>query len=383
LVYVFFFCLISVSFSAKYWLYAGAGGCDTDDPHCTNPPPIFLSTIYILDFDSANGNISLVNKQTGFSPQWLRVHPSRKFLFTVDSNGGVASLSVNANTGALTRINTVNTPGPTVYMDINPDGTMLFVASYSQGTISTFPIDPQTGQIGAMTSKMQFYGHGVNPARQEAPHPHSINCDPKTKGRYVFVPDLGLDTVFSFDVSTGMLKNDTYTNTTHTNPGAGPRHMAWHPTLAIAYVVDEMGSTVTVFQHDYLAGNLKMPALQVIDTLPEGFNGFNKAAEILIERTGKWLLVSNRGYVSPSNSITVYSVDENTGLLTETGRYPSGGTFPRGMELSPEGNVVVVGGQDTNNVVTMGFDPATGTLIQLYDLKDIATPITFAFIPQL
>jgi len=229
---------------------------------------------------------------------------------------------------------------------------------------------------------MQFYGHGTNPNRQESPHPHSINVDPKSGG-FVYVPDLGLDTVFSLDISTGVFKNTSYTDVTHLFAGAGPRHMAFHPTLPVAYVLSEMGSTITTYKLDSTIGYLTMPALQNAKTLPDNFSGFSKAAEVHVEPNGKWLFASNRGYQSPSNSITVFQVDPITGTLTLNGRYPSGGTFPRGMELSPDSDILVVGGQDTNNIVTMKFDSQTGILTPTgYALTNIASPVTFAFVPQ-
>jgi len=378
------FTFLLTASSTKYWLYAGAGGCDSDDPNCVSPSPTDLSTIYILQYDSTTGNISLESKQTGFGPNWLRVHPSKKYLFTFNRNGAVVSLAVDAKTGALSPINSVNAPGGCVFIDVDPPGTNLFVAAYGQGAIGAYPINPTTGQIGSITSSLQFHGHGPNPSRQDGPHPHSINVDPKSNGRFVFIPDLGLDTVFSFEVVSGVFKNTTYTNTTRLYPGAGPRHMAFHPTLSVAYVLSEMGSTVTAYKLDSSLGRLSVPPLQNIATLPQGFNGFSKAAEIRVEPSGKWLFASNRGYAAPTNSITVYEIAADSGMLTERGRYPYGGTFPRGMELSPEGDVLVVGGQDTNNVVTLKFDKNTGMLTPTGSvLTNIASPVTFAFVPQM
>jgi 6-phosphogluconolactonase len=367
----------------QYWVYTGAGGCDTDDPTCKQPPPIDLSTIYILLLDTNTGSITLVSKQTGFAPGWIVVHPTGKYLYSISQIGGVVSFAVDSNTGSLTVINSVSTPGPTVHMSVDPEGTRLFVASYGAGTISTFPIDRNTGQIGSMTSSMKFYGHGTNPVRQEAPHPHSINIDPKSTGRFVFVPDLGLDIVFSFDVTSGVFTNTSFTNTTRLPPGSGPRHMAFHPSKPVAYVLSEMGGTVTVFTYYSTTGQLAMPSLQTVHTIPVDFNGFNKAAEVLIDSTGRWLLASNRGFASPpSNSIVVYEIGMS-GLLTQRGSYSSGGKFPRGVELSPEGGILVVGGQDSNNVATFRLDGTTGVLMPTgYNLTNIATPITFAFIKR-
>jgi len=266
-------------------------------------------------------------------------------------------------------------------MDLDPSGTRLFTASYGQGTIGTCEMRAD-GVLGTISSSMQFYGHGPNKNRQDAPHPHSINVDPKGDGRFVFIPDLGLDTVFSFEVNAGKFQNTSFTSVTQLPPGAGPRHMAFHPTLPIAYVLSEMGSTITTFTYDSSRGHLIMPSLQTIKTIPTNFTGFNKAAEVVAHPSGKWLFASNRGYTSPSNTITVYSIAADSGLLTVKNSYSSGGTFPRGVVLAPEGDILIVGGQDTNNVVTMKFDPNTGSLTPTGSLVNIATPVTFAFVPR-
>jgi len=286
-------------------------------------------------------------------------------------------LKVNAATGELTRVGSVKTPGGTVFMDLDPSGTKLFVASYGQGSIGMCDMGTD-GKLGIITSSIQLYGHGPNKNRQESPHPHSINVDPKSNGRFVFVPDLGLDTVFSFEVNTDKFQNTSFTNTARLTPGGGPRHMAFHPTLSTAYVVSEMGSTITTFTLDSPTGHLNI--LQTIKTINS--TGFNKAAEVIIHSSGKWLFTSNRGYTSPSNTIVVYSIASDSGLLTESGSFSYGGTFPRGMELSPDGDFLIVGGQDTNNVVSMKFDPSTGSLTPVGVLGNIATPVTFAFVPQ-
>jgi len=158
--------------------------------------------------------------------------------------------------------------------------------------------------------------------------------------------------------------------------------MAFHPTLDVAYVLSEMGSTISTYRLDSKSGHLSDSPLQTLHTLPTDFNGFSKAAEVVVDPKGKWLLASNRGFAFPTNSITVYEISSD-GMLTERGRYPSGGSFPRGLVLDPSGMIAIVGGQDTDNIVTMKLDTTTGVLTPTgYSLKDIATPVTFAFIPQ-
>ena len=49
-------------------------------------------------------------------------------------------------------------------------------------------------------------------------------------------------------------------------PGAGPRHLAFHPTRPFVYVINELASTMTVFLWNQVDGSLRL--LQNISTLP-------------------------------------------------------------------------------------------------------------------
>jgi len=296
------------------------------------------------------------------------------------SRNGVAAFSVDVATAKLTMINSIVIPG-VVFIDVDADAKFMYVAQYGPGKISSASLMPNGG-IGAMVQTMQFYGHGVNPVRQEAPHPHSINVDKKS-GKFVYIPDLGLDIVFSFSVENGRFVNTTYTNTTRIAPGSGPRHMAFHPSLPIIYLLSEMASTISVLPLDSTSGFISTPPLQIVPTLPSDFKGFSKAAEVVVHPSGNWLFSSNRGTQSPSNTINVFKITPSTGFLTQVGPlYPIDGTFPRGMVLIPMDNVLIAGGQDTNTVTTFSFDTTTGKLTQLSTLNThVVTPVTFAFIP--
>src|SRR5205085_9358129 len=151
-------------------------------------------------------------------------------------------------------------------------------------------------------SMIQHAGSSVNPSRQEGPHAHSINLD--AANRFALACDLGLDRIFiyRFDPAQGTL-------TPHdppavaTAPGAGPRHLAFHPSGRFAYVINELDSTVTVFRYDAAAGALHQ--IQTITTLPPGFSGENYPAEVVVHRSGKFLYGSNRGH----DSIAIFAVD--------------------------------------------------------------------------
>ena len=96
-------------------------------------------------------------------------------------------------------------------------------------------------------------GRASTKADKLGPHPHAIDVDPTN--RFVFVPDLGLDKVlaYRFDSAAGTLAAN-HPRDLATSPGAGPRHIAFHPNGKWAYVINELDSTVIALRYDSQTG---------------------------------------------------------------------------------------------------------------------------------
>jgi 6-phosphogluconolactonase (cycloisomerase 2 family) len=149
-------------------------------------------------------------------------------------------------------------------------------------------------------------------------------------GRFVVVPDLGLDRifVFRFDPSRGML---TEASTINGRPTSGPRHVVYHPTRSIMWIINELDSTMTTCQWDGERGALN--PVQVISTLRTNFTGNSTAAEIAVAPSGNFLYASNRG----EDDITIYAVDQNTGSLSPVEWVPTQGKGIQGLGLERPG----------------------------------------------
>src|SRR5262249_37996626 len=150
-------------------------------------------------------------------------------------------------------------------------------------------------------------------------NPHLIRTDPSNQ--YAFVPTKGSDAVaqFHFDPATGALDaNDP--PSVATAPGAGPRHLDFHPSAPIVYVIDENDDTVSTYS---LSGSGTLTHVQTLSTLPSGFDGSNNTcADVHVSKDGKFLYGSNRGH----DSIAIFSIDQNDGTLTLVGHQPTGGS---------------------------------------------------------
>jgi 6-phosphogluconolactonase len=185
------------------------------------------------------------------------------------------------------------------------------VANYETGSVCVLPIE-RDGRLGEATDTVQFSGSGPVPDRQEGPHAHMVVPSP---GRsFILAVDLGTDRLMAFrlDRERGAL-SPIVSPWTQMPPGAGSRHLVFHPHLPFAYVICELQSAITVYQYEERQGAFE--ALQTISTLPDDFTGQNLGAEIKIAPSGRFVYASNRGH----DSLAIYAVDPETGRLSLVG----------------------------------------------------------------
>ncbi len=338
--------------------------------------------IYAYRFDPATQAITdlgLAAETT--NPSFVVPSPDGKFLYAVNevgkykgpNSGGVSAFSIDHATGKLTFLNEVATRGADpCYITLDRTGKFVLVANYTGGSVIVFPVLAD-GKLGEASAFVQHTGHGPNAKRQEGPHAHSI--DLSSDNRFAMVDDLGLDEllVYKFDAAKGTLTpNDP--PFTKVADGAGPRHFVLRPDGKFAYVVAEIGHTVTVFSNDAAHGKLQV--VQVVTTLPKDFNGRNDDAEIQMHPSGKFLYASNRG----EDTIVVYAIDNAKGTLTQIASVPTGGKEPRSFELDPTGNFLFAENQNSNNVAVFKIDQKTGNLTPTGKVLEVASPVCLKFV---
>src|SRR5208282_1768105 len=338
--------------------------------------------IYAYRFNSGTGQstpLGLAAETT--NPSWVALHPNGHFLYAVNelpnykgpNSGGLSAFSVDPATGRLTFLNEVPTKGADpCYVTVDKTGKYVLVANYTGGSIAAFPI-LSDGKLGEASAFVQHTGHGPNAQRQEGPHAHSIDLSPDN--RFAMVDDLGLDQllVYKFDSAKGSLTpNDP--PFVKVDAGAGPRHFVLRPDGKFAYVIAEMGHTVTVFSNDAASGRLQV--LQSVTTLPKDFKGRNDDAEIRIHPSGKFLYASNRG----EDTIAIYAIDGSKGTLTQIGSTPTGGKEPRSFEIDPSGKLLFAANQKSDNIVVFRIDQKTGQLTPTGQVLEVATPVCIKFL---
>jgi 6-phosphogluconolactonase len=330
--------------------------------------------IFAYRFDTNKGSLELTSaSNAGWNPSFLRVHPNKRYVYTVNElvEGQISALALNTDSGSLTLLNSQPTRGAhPCYVSFDPSGKFALVSNYSSGSLAVYPID-EDGRLGAMCGFVEHVGSGPNKGRQERAHAHSIAFD--LSGRYALAADLGIDRMllYQLDPSTGALNLADLWGAAM-RPGAGPRHFTCHPGGDVIYVANELDSTVTVCRWEAADGTL-FP-VQNLSTLPDGFTGENTVADIHLDPKASMLYVSNRG----DNSLTVFRVVEG-GELERLGFVSCGGKWPRNFTLDASGKWLLCANQYSDNIAVFQVDPdgmpqATG------DSISVSSPVCLEFV---
>jgi 6-phosphogluconolactonase len=358
--------------STSYWVYVGTAKY-TGEPS---------KNLYLAHFDSQSGELKLLGVAAEtVNPGFVSVHPGKPFLYAVNEigdfagqkNGAVSSFQIESSTGRLKFLNQVPSFGANPsYVTVNRKGNFALVPSY-YGGLMALPIRAD-GSLGPPASQQRETGVGVNPVRQESPHPHSVVLSPDN--RFAIAVDLGLDKLFvyRFDDHTGSLQPNTPAFAT-AEPGSGPRHLAFAPNGRFAYVVNELRSSVSTYSYAEQSGIFHR--LQTVSTFPPEFKGDNTGAEVQVAPSGRFLYASNRGH----DSIAVFAIDGATGTLTRVQDVPTEGRTPRNFVLDPSGRFLLVGDQDSDLIVVFRVDPENGYLASTGEKARVSSPVCLAFVP--
>jgi 6-phosphogluconolactonase (cycloisomerase 2 family) len=346
------------------------------------------------------------------NPAFLRWHPTENILYgcteDVKENGQIIAWRVCSESGALEKVCTADAQGTsTCFLTIDHDVRNMLVVNYWDATIGVLPLnsdgtfaaprlthvyDPK-GSAGMQVSADSHVNHSENDEsaqaeRQKDPHSHAIVLDPYF-GCVAYVPDLGKDVIreLHYDSKQGVLKpiNTVPSGLKRRGP-EGPRYIEFHSELPVAYVVNELSSEVAVFVVDREALKLirdkgadcgvssTLTYVQAVPTVPPQWKRTqNTCGRIAIHPSGRFVLCSNRGH----DSVAVFRVEteaEIPGLLSEVGIYHTTGMTPRHFKFDQSGQWLLAANQDSNQVATFRFNPASGEIHFTGTQMQVASP---------
>jgi len=338
--------------------------------------------IYAYRFQTTTGKLtSLGVMAEAVNPSFLIQDSSHKFLYAVnedDYNGqkgnAVSAYSMDAKTGKLTFLNKISSRGQwPCHLALDKTGKWLAAANYGSGDMVIMPVKAD-GSLGESTTFEKHQGSSVN-ERQKGPHAHEVVFSPDN--HFLLLADLGLDKIFvyKFDAAKGSIVPAAQPFG-KVPPGAGVRHMAFHPNGKILYAINEINSTITAFHYDPAQGTLT--DFQNISTLPDNFKGASTTAEIAINAAGTIVYGSNRGH----DSLALFAVDAQKFTLKAMHHVATLGKTPRHFALDPTGAFLLAANQDSNDITVFRVHPNTGQLTPVgKPVTDSPMPVCILFVP--
>jgi 6-phosphogluconolactonase len=341
--------------------------------------------IYVSRMNPDTGELSApVLAAESTSPSYLALHPSRDFLYAVNEistfegkpTGSVSAFAIDRSTGTLKALNQQPSMGTgPAHLSTDREGRHVLVANYGGGSVAVLPI-ADDGSLRPASDVEQHTGSGVDPKRQKEPHAHQIVLDPA--GQIAYVPDLGLDKVmiYRFDATEGTLEPGSSPYAAM-KPGDGPRHIAFHPGGRLAFVINEMSSTIAAFARTGSNGALEERGR--VSTLPPDQRPLPdySTADVQVHPSGRFLYGSNRGH----DSIAVYTIDQTDGRLTFVEAESTGGKTPRAFGIDPSGRFLLAANQRSDSVVVFRIDQATGALTPTGARIEVGAPVCVKVVP--
>lgn len=352
-------------------------------------PLVFISAftrgedgmIAAFRLDEASGQLQPLHRTSDVEhPFFMALSPNQKYLYSIHAKsfGGkeheeVAAYRIEGTNGKLQLLNRQSARGSAAcYLDVDDDGHCVLVANYTTGSVAALPIQDD-GSLGQATSFVQHAGSSIDSTRQEGPHAHCIVVSPDN--RFAFAADLGLDQILCYRLDPATAKlSPNQQPFVRTPPGAGPRHLTFHPNGRHLYVINELKNSITLFDYQTESGILI--ERQTISTLPSDFAGTSYCADLKVTPDSKFLYGTNRGH----DSIAAYEIADD-GTLALIAIEPSGGKGPQNLAFSPGGKLLLCANMPGNNVSVFKIDPQTGRLKPAGDPISIKMPSCIMIVP--
>lgn len=324
----------------------------------------------MLAMHRASGDLDLVEQvpvpgavRPSPSSMPMAMSPDRRFLHVAlrSEPFTAASFRVDPASGRLTHLGNARLDAPMAYTTTDRTGRWLVSASYPHGKLTINPIDGE-GRVTAPPSQIIT----------DRPKAHCVVAD--ASNRYVYCPVLAQDIVMQlkFDPATGTVSPNSPAEI-RSKPGAGPRHLAFHPSGRFLYLITETTATIGAYAADPGDGTLK--ELQFVDMLAADYTGARAAADLHVTPDGNFLYGSERR----TSTLAGFRIDPDKGTLSPVGRTPTE-TTPRGFAIDPRGRFLLAAGLDSNHLTVYRVGPENGALdpVKRYPMGQQPNWIEFA-----
>lgn len=335
--------------------------------------------IHIFETDTENGAFRPVGLVSGIENAiYLTLSKTRPLLYAAQgmpeyganaTNGCVAAYAIKGDTLLPLNHKPIGVTPP-CYVALDPAEQALVFAEYTNAVAGVFELNADGSLSDAPPATVTHTGKGPDPKRQEKAHAHCAEVSPD--GRHLCVVDLGIDQVKVYDFpkrASGLKEQPALTVTSA--GGAGPRHLVFHPNRRLAFLLHELNNTISSFIYTGEA----FVHVQTLPMLPPDFRDYSKASAIKISSDGTRLFGSNRGH----DSIATYDIDPATGKMALVAISKLAGQSPRDFEFMPGEQFVLLGHENSNELMSYAYDKAKGTFTPAHGPFGLYRPVYVKF----
>lgn len=328
--------------------------------------------IHIYDVDMEEGILTERCEVPVSNSSYVTRSKNGKYLYSIEDEG-VAVFAVDPD-GGLKRINRVGINGMRgCFLSLDHKGRYLYVAGYHDGKVTVVRTNPD-GSLGGVLDGVFHRGLGSVAERNFRPH---VNCVcPTPDNKYLCAVDNGIDQVkiYSIDIWQHKLR---LVDVLRCKRESGPRIIRFSADGRFAYLLFELSNEINVYSYDGEGKNPQFELLQTVSTLSDELDELHDAASGLeLAPDGKHLFCSTAG----DNSVAMYEIDGETGLLTKKFALPISGEYPKDLAIFPDCRHLAVANHESDTITTFTIDYENNLLIQKGRPLHVETPncITFS-----
>ncbi|MGL4737791.1 MAG: lactonase family protein [Cellulosilyticaceae bacterium] len=242
--------------------------------------------------------------------------------------------------------------GGLCHISYSPKHQTLFGACYQTGHI--FSVGVGESGFTQTYSHIQLTAH----SQDSISRAHCVQMDPSET--FLYAVNIHTDLIYCYRIENGVLTPNTSFPTLQLTIGLGPRHITFHPTLDIAYIITEYSNDILTLAHNPTTGELTL--LQTLSTLPTDFEGESYCSTCVIPSNAQYLLAANRGH----NSITRFKI-LGDGTLKLLDFAPCGGDWPRHIACSRNGELLLVCNERSDHITLIELNRTTSKLGKTID----------------
>ncbi len=321
--------------------------------------------IHVYDIDPVDGHFTERNVAPVNNASYITKSYNGKYLYSI-ADEGVEVLKIEKN-GDLTAINKVGIDGMRgCYLSVDKSGKYLYVGGYHDGKVTVVHTH-RDGHLGSIMDGVFHKGIGSVAERNFRPH---VSCViPTPDNKFLCAVDNGIDQVKIYRIDTRYGKL-ALVDILRCRLESGPRLMTFSRNGKYAYINFELTNTISVYKYDGTGKYPQFDEIQEVSTEMDKDDVTTAACALKMSQSGKYLYCSSAG----ENTVGIFSVDQETGLLTKICILPISGGYPKDLDVLPDEKTLVVLCHESNYMRFFTIDYEKKCIVMKFKQIYVDTP---------